>query len=60
MAPIVTVILLKRVNVYLPDNLYLELKYWTDQYNVSHGYVLQLAYKLVDRKKLEQLLELKD
>lgn len=50
---------MKRINVYLKGQAERELNYFASQYKVSASYVLQLAFKLTDRKALENLLQIR-
>lgn len=50
---------MKRINVYLRGQAEQEVNYFASQYKVSAAYVLQLAFKLTDRKALENLLQIR-
>lgn len=50
---------MKRVQVYLKGEVEREVDYFVLKYGVSAAYVLQLAFKLTDRRGLENLLQLR-
>ncbi|MGE6579383.1 hypothetical protein ACQKFM_31305 [Paenibacillus xylanexedens] len=50
---------MKRVGVRVSGRIQTELEYFTKQYNVKPSYVLQLAFKLSDRRQLEQFLKMR-
>lgn len=50
---------MRRIGVRVTGKIEAELKYLEDKYKVSASYILVLAYKICDRKVIEQLLELK-
>lgn len=49
----------KRVGVYITESIQRELSYLENKYKVKPGYVLSLAYKLVDKKDIERILKLR-
>lgn len=48
----------KRIGVYVSDSVQNELSYFEQEYKVSPGYVLALAFKLIDKKEIQRILDL--
>jgi len=49
-----------RIGLRLDSNLCAELDYFVSKFGCSRAYVLELAYKLSDRKMIERLLSLEE
>lgn len=48
-----------RTNIYLSGKVQSEVEYFVRKYNIKPSQVLLLAFKLSDRKQIEQLLQLR-